>query len=301
MTPYILLLLAICCSSQIVLQGAAANPLLFDLEEKIQEFVDALSVKHGVKVSWWDIYGNNSELNWFNVRTHPNKILVRASPIKYGEAKINSLQPKVIYTNWAHNEQPNTSTTTTVKRSTMHNTTHMHSTERAAFNCGFKLSVDAELPASAGITANAFTNFNLRNLNSESHTETEKYSIKQVVTVPPLRSVKIEWLITDVSREIPWTADIKVAGSFGVRFETRVNGEFLWYYSVTRLRDPLFKRIGPKVMQFTTNGTFTSVYGVDAHLRVSEYELMDKNGEPLVITNRTLPLSARQGNFAAPQ
>uniref|UniRef100_V5H189 Putative salivary secreted peptide n=1 Tax=Ixodes ricinus TaxID=34613 RepID=V5H189_IXORI len=299
MTPYIFLLLSICCSTQNVLQGDAANPLIFDLEEKIQEFVDALSVKHGVKVSWWDIYGNNSELKWFNVRTHPNKILVRAGPIKYGEAKTNFLQPKVIYTNWAHNEQPNTSTTTTVKRSTMHNTTHMHSTERA-FNCGFELSVNGKLPASvAGITAKAFTNLNLKNLNSESHIETEKYSVKQVVTVPPLRSVKIEWLITDVFREIPWTADIKVAGSFGVRFETRVNGEFLWYYPVTILRDPLFKRIGPKVMQFTANGTFTSVHGVDAHLRVSEYELMDKNGEPLVITNRTLPLNARKGNFAA--
>uniref|UniRef100_A0A4D5S2T5 Putative salivary secreted peptide n=1 Tax=Ixodes scapularis TaxID=6945 RepID=A0A4D5S2T5_IXOSC len=300
MIPYVLLL-AICCASQIVLQGVAAtNPLLFDLEEKIQEYVDALSVKHGVKVSWWDMYGNNSQFKWFKVSTNPNKIVVQAGPIKFGEAKINSLQPKVIYTNWVHNEQPDTSTTTRVKRSTLLNTTHMQSTERA-FSCGFKLSVDAKLPASAGITANVFTNFNLRNLNSESHTETEKYSVKQVVTVPPMRSVKIEWLITDVSREIPWTADIKVTGSFGVRFERRVNGEFLWYYPVTRLRDPLLKRIGPKVMQFTANGTFASVYGVDAHLRVSEYELMDKNGEPLVITNRTLPLNARQGNAAAPQ
>ncbi|XP_040066616.1 uncharacterized protein LOC120840264 [Ixodes scapularis] len=298
MTPYILLLLAICCTSRIVLQGAAANPLLFDLEETIQEFVDALPVKHGVKVSWWDMYGNNSELEWFKVRTRNNKILVQASPIKYGETKINSLQPKVIYTNWVHNEQPFNSMTTTVKRSTMHNTTHSLSTERA-FNCGFELSVNAKLNKSVGIPANAFTKFNLTNLNSESHTETEKYSVKQVVTVPPLRSVKIEWLITDVFREIPWTADITVTGWFAVRYERRVNGAFLWYYHVTKLRDPLFKRVGRGVMQFTTNGTFSSVYGVDAHLRVSEYALMDKNGEPLVITNRTLPLKAGQGNVTA--
>lgn len=89
--------------------------------------------------------------------------------------------------------------TTTVKRFTMHNTTHALSTERA-FNCGFDLSGNAKLNKSVGIPGNVFTNFTLRNLNSESHTETEKYSVKQVVTVPPLRSVKIEWLITDVFR-----------------------------------------------------------------------------------------------------
>ncbi|KAM7303426.1 uncharacterized protein ISCGN_013384 [Ixodes scapularis] len=100
-------------------------------------------------------------------------------------------------------------------------------------------------------------------------------------------------------QEIPWTADITVTGWFAVRYERRVNGAFLWYYHVTKLRDPLFKRVGRGVMQFTTNGTFSSVYGVDAHLRVSEYALMDKNGEPLVITNRTLPLKAGQGNVTA--
>ncbi|XP_029850140.3 uncharacterized protein LOC8041917 [Ixodes scapularis] len=299
MTPY-MLLLAICCASQIVLQGVAAtNPLLFDLEEKIQEYVDALSVKHGVKVSWWDMYGNNSQFKWFKVSTNPNKIVVQAGPIKFGEAKIKSLQPKVIYTNWVHNEQPDTSTTTRVKRSTLHNTTHTHSTKKA-FNCGFKLSVEAKLNGSAGsISASVSTNFDLTRLNSESHTETEKYTVKQAVDVPPLRSAKIEWVVTDVVREIPWTADIRVGGSFAVCFETKVKGAYLFFYRVSNLRDPLLKRVGRGVLQFTASGSFSSVYGAEAHLRVSQYALMDKDGEPLEITNRTLPLSERQSKVGA--
>ncbi|XP_042148446.1 uncharacterized protein LOC120837582 [Ixodes scapularis] len=43
-------------------QTGAANPGVFDLPKKIQEFVDHESRRFNVPVNWWNMYGNHSHL-----------------------------------------------------------------------------------------------------------------------------------------------------------------------------------------------------------------------------------------------
>lgn len=49
----------------------ASNPLVFDLETKIQEYVEKLEEKHNVGVAWWDMYGTNPEFRRYKLPKRP--------------------------------------------------------------------------------------------------------------------------------------------------------------------------------------------------------------------------------------
>uniref|UniRef100_A0A4D5S1M0 Putative conserved secreted protein n=1 Tax=Ixodes scapularis TaxID=6945 RepID=A0A4D5S1M0_IXOSC len=57
-----LLLGAVFLLTLVIQQTGAANPGVFDLPKKIQEFVDHKSRRFNVPVNWWNMYGNHSHL-----------------------------------------------------------------------------------------------------------------------------------------------------------------------------------------------------------------------------------------------
>ncbi|CAN7975289.1 unnamed protein product [Ixodes persulcatus] len=48
--------------------------------------------------------------------------------------------------------------------------------------------------------------------------DTETFSVNQVVTVPPKKSVKIDWINTDAVQVLPWTSTVTVTGHFAVKY-----------------------------------------------------------------------------------
>ncbi|CAN7990520.1 unnamed protein product [Ixodes pacificus] len=99
---------------------------------------------------------------------------------------------------------------------------------------------------------------------------------------------KIEWVITDVTQEIPWTAQIDIEGWFAVWFRKRVNNHYLWFYPVSYLKDPLLKGTKEGV-RYTARGIFTGVRGTDSRIRVNQYDNGAYGGKPTKVYTIPLP------------
>ncbi|CAN7989746.1 unnamed protein product [Ixodes pacificus] len=278
--------------SSLVLQVVvASNPLVFDLEAKIQEYVEKLEEKHNVGVAWWDMYGTNPEFRWYKLPKRPHKVLVKAGPIKYGEAKTRATKPRVLHTEWIHNEQPSEASRVTVQRYMQHETKYTWTTQKGI---GFKteLSATVPLPGSVSITGTISVAVSFTKTDSKVKTESEEHFVKHVITVPPRKSVKVEWVINDIVQEIPWTAEIRARGNFAVAYTRPVNGSILWFYHISKIQDPLLKPIGGGQVQFMSSGTFTSVGGSDTRLQLTQFDLIEEDKPQSNSTTYSIPLDS---------
>ncbi|KAM7303257.1 uncharacterized protein ISCGN_013230 [Ixodes scapularis] len=254
----------------------ASNPLVFDLETKIQEYVEKLEEKHNVGVAWWDMYGTNPEFRRYKLPKRPHKVLVNAGPIKYGEVQKRETKPRVVHTEWIHNEQPSEASRVTVQRYMQHETKYTWTTQKG-FGFKTELSVTVPLPGSVSITGTISVAVSFTKTDSKVKTETEEQFVKHVITVPPRKSVKVEWVVNDIVQEIPWTAEIRARGNFAVAYTRPVNGSNMWFYHISKIQDPLLKRIGGGQVQFMSSGTFTSVGGSDTRLQLTQFDLIEED------------------------
>lgn len=125
------------------------------------------------------------------------KVTVTAGDVKYGQVTKSEMRPTVVYSQWMHNGQPSNSQQVTVKRTTERKKTALWKT-RAGFSSSFSLSASAQLPLIGGFEARGQVGLDLKLGLGEEISETETFSVDEVVTVPPMKSVKIDWIITDV-------------------------------------------------------------------------------------------------------
>ncbi|KAG0429297.1 hypothetical protein HPB47_023771 [Ixodes persulcatus] len=268
-------------------QTGAAQPRVFDLPKKIQEFVNQQSKSHNVPVVWWNMHGDHSHLIENAAEYSKYKVSTRVGSLQYGSVSKSSVLPKVVHTEWAHNSQPTKPIVVTVKREKT--LTHQYSWQtQDTFSVGTSVSIEAGLPGVADVTSSFSATVSLTNTAGQVHTDAEKYAVDLGVTVPPMKSAKIEWVITDVTQEIPWTAQIDIEGWFAVWFREKVGDHFLWFYRVNVLKDPLLKETEEGV-RYTARGIFKGVHGSDSQLRVSEYDIGAYGGKPTKVYTIPLP------------
>uniref|UniRef100_V5HB14 Putative cytotoxin n=2 Tax=Ixodes ricinus TaxID=34613 RepID=V5HB14_IXORI len=268
-------------------QTGAAETRVFDLPKKIQEFVNQQSKEHNVPVNWWNMHGNHNHLIENAEKYSKHKVSTTVGSLQYGSVSKSSVLPKVVHTEWAHNNQPTKPIVVTVKREKT--LTHQYSWQtQNTFSVGTSLSIKVGLPDVADITTTFSATVSLTKTDGQVHTDAEKYAVDLGVTVSPMKSAKIEWVITDVTQEIPWTAQIDIEGWFAVWFQEKVNDHHLWFYDVRMLKDPLLEET-KKGMRYTARGIFTCVHGTDSQLRVSEYDIEAYGGKPTKIYTIPLP------------
>ncbi|CAN8022642.1 unnamed protein product, partial [Ixodes persulcatus] len=118
--------------------------------------------------------------------------------------------------------------------------------------------------------------------------DTETFSVNQVVTVPPKKSVKIDWINTDAVEVLPWTSNVTVTGHFAVKY---TDGSFPWFYKLFFLQDSRLKDIGNDTYLCTAKGTFTAVEAHEAHLRVTEHDYQAYGARSSAVRTHTIPLS----------
>ncbi|KAM7304513.1 uncharacterized protein ISCGN_014413 [Ixodes scapularis] len=269
-------------------QTGAAKPRVFDLPKKIQEFVNQKSKEHNMPVNWWNMHGNHSHLIEFAAKYRKYKVSTTVGSLKYGNVSKSSVLPKVVHTEWSHNGMPTEPLIVTVKRTKK--LTHQYSWQtQDSFSVGTSLSIKVGLPGVADVTSTFSTSVSLTKTAGQVHTESEEYTIEQDVIVPPMKSAKIEWVVTDVTQEIPWTAQIDIEGWFAVWFQGKVKDHYLWFYNVKDLDDALLEQT-EKGVRYTARGIFNGVHGTEAHLRVSQYDLGAYGGKPTKVY--TIPLSS---------
>ncbi|CAN7938880.1 unnamed protein product, partial [Ixodes hexagonus] len=225
--------------------------------------------------------------------TNRYKVTITAENMKYGEVRRSIERPSVVYTQWAHNGQPSSPQEVTIKREIRREKTATWHTERG-FHSSFSVSVEAGVPGVAKLGSQYQTSLELKTGRVKQHSEAEMFSVNQVVKVPPMKTVKIEWIITDTEQEIPWTAKVNAHGWIAVWFEYKVNGHWLWFYPVNSLEDSRLRDVGDNAAQFTAQGVFTGVNAQEAHLRVTELDLQEYSRRPSIAKTYTIPLNGTQ-------
>lgn len=93
-----------------------------------------------------------------------------------------------------HNDSPERSKSIITRKKT-HTRTHSWHTE-TSFKSGFDLNVATKY-FFVDTDREISTNMPLDHWADRSVNETEEFSINQEITVPPMSSLKVEWILTD--------------------------------------------------------------------------------------------------------
>uniref|UniRef100_A0A131Y6I8 Putative salivary secreted peptide n=1 Tax=Ixodes ricinus TaxID=34613 RepID=A0A131Y6I8_IXORI len=279
--------LAVALLFVLVHQHAAGEPETFDLDKAVESFVQREAKLSKRELVWWDVHRKEDDVKETSREQPP--LTATAGPVVYGATKSSAKRPNVVYTQWVHNGQASSSQKTTVERKTEHKKTATWHVER-----GFSYSGSVTASASSfivNIETKHQISLDLKGGYREEVSDTETFSVNQVVTVPPMKSVKIEWIITDAVQEVPWTSTVAVTGQIAIKYTERLAGSFVWYYNFPYLEDSRIKYAGDDTYLYTANGTFTGVEAHESHLRITEHDYQAYGGRSSAVRIYTIPLS----------
>lgn len=267
----------------LVLQCKAQDSVTVDLNEEVKKKGEGLAASSGNRVVGWSLDGEPPG---------KAKVTATAGPIQYHDARKPTTHPSVMYTQWIHNDSPEP-TKSTITRKKTHSRTHVWRTERA-FDAGVSLKVQTKF-FFADINSEIRAGVTLSRQSSESVTETEEFSVMQEITVPPLSSVKVEWIVTDYVQDVPWSSEVTVRGWFRISFEKPRDGSKVWLWNVCDLGHRLLTtdctgfRNGGGFAKFTAKGVFAGVKNTETHLKISKHDLKAYGGKPLSVEIVKLP------------
>ncbi|CAN7951665.1 unnamed protein product, partial [Ixodes pacificus] len=216
-----------------------------------------------------------------------NRVTATARPVVYGATKSSAKRPNVVYTQWVHNGQASSSQKITAERKTEHKKTATWHVE-AGFSYSGSVKASASIWKIVSIETKHQISLDLKGGYREEVSCTETFSINQVVTVPPMKSVKIDWIITDAMQVVTWTSTVTVTGHFAVKY---TDGSFPWFYNLFFLQDSRLKNIGNDTYLYTAKGTFTAVEAHEAHLRITDYDYQNDGARSSAVRTYTIPLS----------
>uniref|UniRef100_A0A4D5RPD6 Putative salivary secreted peptide n=1 Tax=Ixodes scapularis TaxID=6945 RepID=A0A4D5RPD6_IXOSC len=271
----------------LVHQHAAGKIDTFDLEKEVERSVQRRAKELNMELVWWDVHGNHDEIKRLHFQGPP--VTATAGPVVYGAPKSSAMRPNVVYTQWVHNGQANSSQTTTIARSTQHKKTATWHVES-----GFSYSGSVTASASLFIVNIKTTHqisLDLKGGYRKEVSDTDTFSVNHVVTVPPMKSVKIDWIITDSVQEVPWTSTVTLTGYIHTKWkeELKLLYHDYRYCTLGSLRDSRLKHAGNSTFLYTSKGTFTGVKGHEAHLRIKEYDYQPYGGRSSPVRAYNIP------------
>uniref|UniRef100_A0A0K8RED0 Putative cytotoxin-like protein n=1 Tax=Ixodes ricinus TaxID=34613 RepID=A0A0K8RED0_IXORI len=252
----------------------AKETVVFDFDGAVKNFVENESKHNKVPVTWWDMHGEHVHLREYAYKYKTYKVTATAGNVDYGTETSKRNEPNVVHTQVVKNEQSQ-SQKVTVSRTVVHKKTASWTTE-TAFRSSFSVKASASIKEIVTLESQLEIGLDYRSGRGEVHTESETFTLQQEVTVPPNKTVRIQWIVTDTVTTVPWTAPVTVEGWIAVWYESRVKGHHLWFYSITWVWDPFLKRLGPNKAQFTATGMYRAVNAHESHLHVTESDLLQE-------------------------
>lgn len=99
----------------------------------------------------------------------------------------------------------------------------------------------------------------IHKVKTEVSSTTEEVSLAMNVTIPPRKRVKVTWLATKVTTEVPWTVKVKISGQFVVEFKDSNVGRHQQVFSVADLPEyfPELKKIGEDTIEYISKGVLS--------------------------------------------
>uniref|UniRef100_V5H7D3 Cytotoxin-like protein n=1 Tax=Ixodes ricinus TaxID=34613 RepID=V5H7D3_IXORI len=239
------------------LQIAAAGTV-FNLEDKIKAYAERLAQYYKTKVVWWDTHGEKlfhpkEKYSFIGVglggglgriivakQLERFKLHIKTGPVVYGNVSTTSNTSTVLCTEWI--EASHGPVKTTFTKSKQHNRKSSWNNQ-LSISTGFDISLSAPLPMGLGGSSKYYTEMNLYSRRSWGIHRIRNISrLNNRSKRRPTTSAKIEWIVIDEVKEIPWTADITIQGWFAVCLDKQINGKYVHFPKITVLQDPDLKK-----------------------------------------------------------
>lgn len=117
-------------------------------------------------------------------------------------------------------------------------------------------TIEAGIPLILKVRAGYGLEVIIHKVKTELSSTTEEVSLAINVTVPSRKRVKVTWLVTKVTTDIPWTVKVKVRGHFVVEYKDSNKGRHQQVYSVADLAEhiPELKKTGEDEVEYTASG-----------------------------------------------
>ncbi|XP_040065703.3 uncharacterized protein LOC120839491 [Ixodes scapularis] len=217
-----------------------------------------------------------------------HRVTATAGPVVYGAAKTSAKKRNVVYsTQCIHNGQAS-STQITVEGKIKHMTTATWHVERG-FSYSGSVKANARILI-VYVNHKQKISLDLEGGYREQVSDTDTFSLHEVVTVPPMKSVKIDWVITETVTKIPWTSTVTATGEIAIKYKEKLEGGFLWYYNLFNLQDSRLTDAGNNMFLYTAKGTFTGVRSSESlETVITEYNNQTCRGRSSALKTYTIP------------
>ncbi|XP_077536602.1 uncharacterized protein LOC144148952 [Haemaphysalis longicornis] len=120
-------------------------------------------------------------------------------------------------------------------------------------------TIEAGIPLILKITFGYGLEVIIHKVKTEVSRTTEEVSLAMNVTIPPRKIVKVTWLATKVTTDVPWTVKVKISGHFVVEFKDSNVGRHQQVFSVGDLPDyfPELKKIDKDTVEYISKGVLS--------------------------------------------
>jgi len=244
-----------------------------DLDHLAGRFARDFARDCGTELRWFDLHGKQPHLK----EEYPDEhITVRAENIKYGTVARKVDRPGYVFQKTIRNGGSLPIKGILTKTKEVASTFTWSVTE--SLKVGAAVEIDVGVPGVVSGNVKLSTELNLASTQGKTTTETDKFSVSQIIPVPPKTKVLATMTITETEVEVPWTATMYVTGDEAVWVEEKCKGHWLWFNNVGKLAKYSRKLKAGMTpygygISFEAKGVFKAVKAVRAVVHTKEYPL----------------------------
>lgn len=245
-----------------------------DFEQVVRDYVQRVGKEYNRTVEWWDIHGRHSYIAE-RPKYNKYKLAITSDNLIYGPASQTLDRPGYDYSQWFHNSS---SDQTTKQRFTkqIERPCKFTWTVTKGLRIGTSVNVFAGVPGEFGASFSLNLKFNLEQ-HTRTTTETEIFSVTNLVHVRPNTSVKAECSVVEREMNIPWQVNVYIDGYVALWFKEKYNGHHLWFHPVYKLATGSFMRQNNGLV-YVAEGHFNGVRGLECILQTYDYPLQSIGG-----------------------
>ncbi|XP_042143907.1 uncharacterized protein LOC120841891 [Ixodes scapularis] len=234
------------------------TPKVFNLEDALKKFVDVFRRVYKTQVKWTDLWSKRQEMKDL-FATQKFQVSVQSGPITIGEPKPKEKISTLLYANLYDNEA-NASQTYTVTHSTSRKEKSSY-TVKLGFSLGLVLSGGLTFEETLGVSGSVGIKTERETAKTDSKTTLKTFSVATGVTVPPNRTVQVEWYATTTQKDYVWRRKVTISGYFAMGLATPLKDTTVFVIPVTYLAlvNPEMTVVGDRHVQFEAYGILRKI------------------------------------------
>uniref|UniRef100_A0A6B0V998 Putative cytotoxin-like protein n=1 Tax=Ixodes ricinus TaxID=34613 RepID=A0A6B0V998_IXORI len=234
------------------------TPKVFTLQTAMKKFVNVFEEVYKVKVDWTDMKSENPKMKEL-FATKKFQIKVESGPITIRDGKESSSTRTLLYAN-LYDNQANASQTYTVTHTTIRKEKSSHMT-KLGFSIGTELSGGLTFEETLGLSGSFGVKTDRETATTDTKTKLKSFAVATGVTVPPNRTLQVEWYATTTQKDFVWSRNVTISGYFAMGLTTELEHTKVLIIPACylALANKELTLAGPRHARFEASGVFTKI------------------------------------------